>query len=245
MVLFDPHGALHETLRPTPGILTVHADEPMNANVLNTYPEAARNTRFFVPMKKDPEYVGFVRPPEEFLKSPDPSVLDWENVRPTLTALYSDTMAEAVQAYNDMLKTGIAAAVKSVRAMQKALELTPEQRNALGTAAEETPEPVWMSVPDPDPEVLIESMGPALTLNPGYVPAERMTWEEFLRQVENRSLTDYDGHGEIEIDGKVIQEGYPWISMRYVRVYDDLMVPFDRFQELLKDHEIYVHWWNK
>ena len=74
---------------------------------------------------------------------------------------------------------------------------------------------------------------------------DRMPWEEFVECVELGGFTDNDGFGDLLIDGMASSNVALYLAGRYVYVYDEYQVPFERVTEVFAGHKLEVLWFNK
>ena len=72
-----------------------------------------------------------------------------------------------------------------------------------------------------------------------------MTWEQFCHDVENRSITDYDGSADLIVDGRASSNNTLWLTTGMLYIFDEFLIPFDRVPEIFAGHEIQVIWYNK
>lgn len=71
-----------------------------------------------------------------------------------------------------------------------------------------------------------------------------MTYENFIENVDNYCIMDYDGSGELMLFGKVVKHTSTWISDRCIYFRDALFVPFETLYELFGDDVSFI-WFNK
>lgn len=71
-----------------------------------------------------------------------------------------------------------------------------------------------------------------------------MTYEKFIKLVENFSIIDYDGSGELILNGKVVKNTSTWLGHRSVFFADRFFVPFDVLQSIFGD-DMKIIWFNK
>lgn len=71
-----------------------------------------------------------------------------------------------------------------------------------------------------------------------------MTYDDFMRNVEDYSIMDYDGSGKLVICDKVVRGTCTWISKRAMYFVDSCIVPFDTLYTLFGD-DIKCVWFNK
>lgn len=71
-----------------------------------------------------------------------------------------------------------------------------------------------------------------------------MTYDDFMRNVEDLSIMDYDGCGALIISDKAVMHTYTWISSRAMYFDDLFIVPFDVLHSLFGD-DMKVVWFNK
>lgn len=70
------------------------------------------------------------------------------------------------------------------------------------------------------------------------------SFEEFLKEVEDMSLMDYDGSGNMILNGKVVKNSSTWIHDRSMYIVNKYFVPFEKLEELFGE-EIEILWFNK
>ena len=74
--------------------------------------------------------------------------------------------------------------------------------------------------------------------------ADVFDYKDFMEQVSDLCITDYDGAGELILNGKVAEGTSLWISNRSVHFKDKLFVPFDVIYNLFGD-AVQFAWYNK
>lgn len=71
-----------------------------------------------------------------------------------------------------------------------------------------------------------------------------MIYEDFIYDVENWSITDYDGVGDLILYDKVVKHTSTWIHNRSVYFADRFFVPFDVLHSIFGD-DMKIIWFNK
>lgn len=69
--------------------------------------------------------------------------------------------------------------------------------------------------------------------------------EKFQADVKAGGLTDYDGFGDLVIDGKVYENVYISCDMERVIIGDWFEIPFERLGQVFAGHKLEVLWYNK
>ena len=155
---------------------------------------------------------------------------------------YADTKDEAVKEYNLDVKREIekneAAIRKHYGMLIPVLDRTPDENGDYEKAA------VYRA----DMAVTADEILSAR--NDDLVPKETcagelMSWDDFVRDVENGGLTDYDGAGDLVIDGRASSNDIIWITTEMVNIVDRYLIPFSRIPEVFEGHEVQVMWFNK
>lgn len=75
--------------------------------------------------------------------------------------------------------------------------------------------------------------------------ASRILWDTFVEDVENGCLSDYDGFGDLLVDGVASESTVIYIAERAVYIGNEYRIPFGRMPEVFKGHTIEVLWFNK
>lgn len=71
-----------------------------------------------------------------------------------------------------------------------------------------------------------------------------MTYEDFIRDVEDYCITDYDGCGDLILYDKVVTYASTWIHNRCIYFVDKLIVPFDTLHSIF-GNDMKIIWFNK
>ena len=206
---------------------------PVRGILLSDYHKGARNAGVCI----DPDgYAGWFVP---FGKNGQPVMSSAVRAE---SRKYADTKEEAVTGYNLAVNREIekneAAIRKHYGMLIPALDRTQDENGDYKTTA------VYRA----DMAVTADEILSAR--NDDLVPKETcagelMSWDSFIRDVENGGLTDYDGAGDLIIDGRASSNESIWITMQMVNIIDRYLVPFERIPEIFKDHKVEVMWFNK
>lgn len=80
----------------------------------------------------------------------------------------------------------------------------------------------------------------------GDIPdfGDRMSYKEFMDATGSKCIMDYDGSGEIAIDGKSVTNSSTWIRDDSVWIEGCAKVPFKKLYEIFGDRLSFV-WYNK
>lgn len=102
--------------------------------------------------------------------------------------------------------------------------------------------PIFARVDTLTAQELLTAAGPYLDVKPNN--GDVMSIKRFLDGVESNCLTNYDGHGLLMLDGKIVDG--PSIDMEYasVRIGSELIVPLSVIDGLMGDRAA-VLWFNR
>ena len=73
---------------------------------------------------------------------------------------------------------------------------------------------------------------------------EIMTYKSFIEAVEDYSIVDYDGTGDLILYGSVVDFTSTWIHNRTVYFRDRFFIPFDVLYSIFGD-DMKIIWFNK
>ncbi len=68
---------------------------------------------------------------------------------------------------------------------------------------------------------------------------------EFAKHVAEGGISDYDGSGDLAIDGKIYANAWVCCSARRVYLGDVYEIPFGRLEKLFAGHDVRIRWYNK
>lgn len=67
---------------------------------------------------------------------------------------------------------------------------------------------------------------------------------EFIVQINNKSIMDYDGFGIVLYKGKEIKNAELYVDLQLIGLSDSVFFPLDRTYKIFKD-DINIVWYNK
>ena len=202
--------------KPVKGML-LHTSYP------DVEPDPAQPPRYFVPIGRNGK----------------PS---WSRIANAGARKYALTEQEAVERYNLAVKKEIAWLQEQVRDMTGDLiDVLEAEKDEDGDCRNTVPFRADLSVSAQEVLEAIKDDLVPLKDNCG----EPMTWDEFATAVRVGGITDYDGQGDLIIDGRASSNDLLWIATEMLYIYDRFMIPFERVPEIFEGHEIGVLWFNK
>lgn len=178
----------------------------------------------------------------------------WSKVIAASSRKYTDTEADAIKLYNDEIKREIQWYQNQVREMNQDLIPTLDTtKDSDGDYAASVPYRADLTISDREilDSILDDLIPKGSDENKTKLRqediecGELMTWEQFCHDVENRSITDYDGSADLIIDGRASSNNTLWLTTGMLYIFDKFLIPFDRVPEIFAGHEIQVIWYNK
>lgn len=81
---------------------------------------------------------------------------------------------------------------------------------------------------------------------PEWVDAEcKLSFEDFCACVSQKCIMDYDGFGELFIDGKPVSNASIVCDQQHVKLGDKAVVSFNTLKRLFGNDRLTVYWYNK
>lgn len=77
-----------------------------------------------------------------------------------------------------------------------------------------------------------------------YDFGDRMSYKDFVESVEGHCIMDYDGSGNLVIDGKMVMNSNTWLRDRAVWIEGCAKIPFTKLYEIFGDRVSFI-WFNK
>lgn len=186
---------------------------------------------------------GVLRPEEPGMEEP----AYFEPIEPGLAiplyrCILAGTKEECINLYNAKIVETIKEKQEEIEQMDshliKALSADKEEDGTLKV------QPVWRADLSFNYDAIYGSMDKDLVPKEDC-SGERMPWEEFVEDTGHGCLTDYDGAGDLLVDGVASGNMLIFIAEETVLIDDAYRIPFGRVPEVFKGHTVEVLWFNK
>lgn len=152
-----------------------------------------------------------------------------------------DAVQEAEKELEKQMKDTIAKAKERILMMELLLP-SMKSEPVKGSGELEVPPCLRRDMSVTFDEVMSCCIGPA---KKEQYNGELFTLKDFFKDVSAGGFTDYDGFGDLVVDGVIYDNVHIVIAFKRVMIGDRFEIPFERLEQVFEGHKLEVQWYNK